>query len=112
MIFLIIIVFLSCSIKVLKEYERGVIFRLGRMKGTKGPGLIFVIPFIDKMIKVDMRLISVDVSKQEVITKDNVPLMIDAVVYFRVKDPATAINNMYDWYQSTYLFGQTTLRVH
>ena len=83
--------FLLNWIKILNEYERGVIFRLGKYLKTKGPGLIFIIPLIDKPRKVDIRLVSIDVPRQEVMTRDNVPATIDAVVYFKIVDPATAL---------------------
>src|ERR1700740_3620033 len=75
------------AIRILREYERGVIFRLGKLQGAKGPGLIFLIPIIDKMVKMDLRVVTSDVSKQEIMTKDNVPATVDAVVYFRVVSP-------------------------
>src|SRR4030042_67724 len=107
---LVIIIFLFSSIKVLREYERGVIFRLGRLKKAKGPGLIFIIPLIDKMIRMDLRLISIDVPKQEIMTRDNVPVTVDAVVYFRVSDPNHALVEVTNYYQSTFLIAQTILR--
>ncbi len=81
----------SAAIKVVQEYERGVIFRLGRLVGPKGPGLFFIIPVVDKMIKVDLRTITLDIPSQEVITRDNVPAKVNAVAYFKVIDPSRAI---------------------
>ncbi len=79
------------TIRILREYERGVIFRLGKLLGTKGPGLIFLIPIVDRMVKMDLRVVTLDVARQEVMTRDNVPMTVDAVVYFRVIDPAAAV---------------------
>ena len=75
------------SVRILREYERGVIFRLGKLQGAKGPGVIFLIPLVDRMVKMDLRVVTIDVAKQEIMTKDNVPATVDAVVYFRVVDP-------------------------
>jgi len=107
---LFIILLLFYSVKVLKEYERAVHFRLGKFKKVRGPGLIFIIPFIDSIVRVDLRIVSIDVPKQEIITKDNVPVTIDAVVYFQIVDPANAIIKIANFYQSTFLIAQTTLR--
>src|SRR2546428_13950939 len=79
------------SIRILREYERGVIFRLGKLQGAKGPGLIFLIPIVDRMVRMDLRVVTIDVTKQEVMTRDNVPATVDAVVYFRVVDPNAAV---------------------
>src|ERR1700751_4638840 len=78
------------AIRILREYERGVIFRLGKLLGAKGPGMIFLIPVVDRMVKMDLRVVTIDVSKQEVMTRDNVPVTVDAVVYFRVVEPEAA----------------------
>jgi regulator of protease activity HflC (stomatin/prohibitin superfamily) len=86
----LVLIFLASAIRIVREYERGVIFRLGRLIGAKGPGLFFIIPFVDKMVKVDLRTITLDVPPQEVITKDNVPVHVNAVVYFRVVNPTAA----------------------
>ena len=83
-IVVIAVIFLASAIRVVREYERGVIFRLGRLVGAKGPGLFFVVPFIDQLIKIDLRVVTMDVPKQSLITRDNVPVTVDAVVYFRV----------------------------
>ncbi|WCL48564.1 slipin family protein [Leptospira sp. GIMC2001] len=104
------IVFLSMSVKILKEYERGVIFRLGRFSAVKGPGLIVIIPFIDKLSKISLRTITTDVAPQDVITKDNVSIKVNAVIYFRVVDPARAIIQIEDYLYATLQLSQTTLR--
>jgi len=84
------IIILPQAIRILREYERGVIFRLGKLLGAKGPGLIFLIPIVDRMVRMDLRVVTISVEKQEVMTRDNVPVTVDAVVYFRVADPQTA----------------------
>ena len=101
---------LMSAIRILKEYERGVIFRLGRLVGSKGPGLILLIPIIDKMEKVSLRVIAFDVPPQDVITKDNVSVKVNAVVYFRVFDPDKAIVEVEDYLYATSQLAQTTLR--
>ena len=101
---------LASAIRVLKEYERGVIFRLGRLVGSKGPGLILLIPFIDKMVKVSLRTVAMDVPPQDVITKDNVSVKVNAVVYFRVMDAGKAIVEVQDYLYATSQLAQTTLR--
>src|SRR6267154_413643 len=98
------------SIRILREYERGVIFRLGKLQGAKGPGIIFLIPMVDKMVKMDLRVVTIDVPKQEIMTKDNVPATVDAVVYFRVVDPNAAVVKVENFWKATSLIGQTTLR--
>ncbi|RKY59301.1 MAG: slipin family protein [Candidatus Neomarinimicrobiota bacterium] len=108
-IFFVILV-LSSAIRVLKEYERGVIFRLGRMIGAKGPGLFLIIPFIDKMVKVSLRTVVHDVPAQDIITKDNVSVKVNAVVYFRVMDPTKAVVEVEDYFYATSQLAQTTLR--
>jgi regulator of protease activity HflC (stomatin/prohibitin superfamily) len=107
---ILIVIFLSSSIKILNEYERAVVFRLGRVIGAKGPGLIILIPFIDKMVKVSLRVVTLDVPTQDVITKDNVSVKVDAVVYFRVIDPVKAIINVENYMYATSQISQTTLR--
>ncbi len=109
-LFLMLIMLVSSAVKVIQEYERGVIFRLGRLAGTKGPGLFFVIPLIDRMVKVDMRTVTMDVPPQDVITKDNVSVKVDAVVYFRVFDPEMAVVKVVNYISATSLIAQTTLR--
>jgi regulator of protease activity HflC (stomatin/prohibitin superfamily) len=105
-----ILFFLQSAIKILKEYERGVVFRLGRVIPVKGPGLIIIIPIIDKLVKVSLRTITMDVPPQDVITKDNVSVKVNAVVYFRVMDPVKAITDIEDFIFATSQMSQTTLR--
>jgi regulator of protease activity HflC (stomatin/prohibitin superfamily) len=100
----------SAAVRVTREYERGVIFRLGRLIGTKGPGLFFLIPGVDKMVKVDLRTVTLDVPTQEVITRDNVPTKVNAVVYFKIVDAENAINKVEDYFSATSLISQTSLR--
>jgi regulator of protease activity HflC (stomatin/prohibitin superfamily) len=107
-VFLIIII--STAIRVLREYERGVIFRFGRLRGAKGPGIFLIIPFVDKMIKVDLRTITFDVPPQDIITKDNVPVKVNAVCYFRVLEPEKAIVQIENYKIATSQIAQTTLR--
>ncbi|HAE86646.1 TPA: hypothetical protein DCG86_01335 [Candidatus Marinimicrobia bacterium] len=107
---IIVILFLSSAIHVLKEYERGVIFRLGRLIKTKGPGLIIVIPFVDKLVKVSLRTVVMDVPEQDIITKDNVSVKVNAVIYFRVLSPEKAVVQVEDYYFATSQLSQTTLR--
>ncbi|MBK6766989.1 MAG: slipin family protein [bacterium] len=107
-VFLIFII--STSIRILNEYERGVIFRLGRVIGTKGPGLIILIPLVDRMVKVSLRTVVLDVPPQDVITRDNVSLQVNAVVYFRVIDPQKAILDVENYLFATSQLSQTTLR--
>ncbi len=106
----LIVLFLTQAVKILKEYERGVIFRLGRVIGTKGPGLIILIPVIDKMVKVSLRLVTMDVPEQDVITKDNVSIKVNAVIYFRVMDPTNATIEVENYLFATSQLAQTTLR--
>ena len=101
---------LASAIRILKEYERGVIFRLGRLVGDKGPGLIIIIPIIDRMVKVSLRTVAMDVPPQDVITKDNVSVKVNAVVYFRVMDAGKAIVEVQDYLYATSQLAQTTLR--
>jgi len=107
---LVVIVLLSMSVKIVKEYERGVILRLGRLAGAKGPGLFFIVPFVDSMIKVDLRIITLDVPSTDVITKDNVTVKVNAVVYFRVVNSESAVINVTDHTKATWQISQTTLR--
>jgi len=101
---------MSSAIKVLREYERGVVFRLGKLLGAKGPGVIFLIPVVDKMVRMDLRVVTIDVPKQEIMTKDNVPATVDAVIYFRVVDPNAAVVKVENFWKATSLIAQTTLR--
>ncbi|HSY17044.1 MAG TPA: slipin family protein [Candidatus Acidoferrales bacterium] len=98
------------AIRILREYERGVIFRLGKLQGAKGPGIIFLFPIVDKMVKMDLRVVTIDVPKQEIKTKDNVPATVDAVIYFRVVDPNAAVVKVENFWKATSLIAQTTLR--
>jgi len=107
---ILIVFFLWSAIKILKEYERGVIFRLGRVIKTKGPGLIILIPVIDKMVKVSLRLVTMDVPEQDVITKDNVSIKVNAVIYFRVMEPTKATVEVENFLFATSQLAQTTLR--
>ncbi len=106
----IVVILLISAIKILKEYERGVIFRFGRLRGAKGPGIILIIPFVDKMTKVDLRTVTMDVPPQDIITHDNVPVKVNAVVYFRVMDPARSIVKIEKYVLATSQIAQTTLR--
>ncbi len=103
-------VLFGASIRVVQEYERGVIFRLGRVMGARGPGLFLLIPFIERMVKVDLRTITLDVPAQEAITTDNVTVKVNAVVYFRVIDPTAAVIQIEDFRRATWLIAQTSLR--
>src|SRR6476661_3202890 len=103
-------IILPQAIRILREYERGVIFRLGKLLGAKGPGMILLIPIVDRMVKMDLRVVTIDVSKQEVMTRDNVPATVDAVVYFRVVDPIAAVVKVENFWKATSLIAQTTLR--
>ena len=105
-----LVIILSSAIRILNEYERGVIFRLGRIIATKGPGLIFLIPVVDKMQKVSLRLVTMDVPTQDVITKDNVSVKVNAVVYFRVMDSNKAVVEVENFLYATSQLAQTTLR--
>jgi len=108
---ILIILFLSTAIKVLREYERGVVFRLGRvLKKPKGPGLVIIIPVIDKLIRISLRLVAMDVPPQDVITKDNVSIKVNAVIYFRVMDPSNAVIVVENYLFATSQLAQTTLR--
>jgi regulator of protease activity HflC (stomatin/prohibitin superfamily) len=108
-IILAIIVFPQ-AIRILREYERGVIFRLGKLLGAKGPGVIFLIPIVDRMVRMDLRVVTIDVPRQEVMTRDNVPVSVDAVLYFRVIDPQAAVVKVENFLKATSLIAQTTLR--
>ena len=109
-VILLILFFLSASLKVLNEYERGVIFRLGRIIAAKGPGLIILIPIIDRIVKVSLRLVALDVDPQDVITRDNVSVKVNAVLYFRVVDPVKAIVQVENYAYAMSQLAQTTLR--
>jgi regulator of protease activity HflC (stomatin/prohibitin superfamily) len=107
---ILVVIFLVLTVKVLNEYERGVIFRLGRIIGAKGPGLIILIPIVDRMIRVDLRTITLDVPPQDIITRDNVTIKVNAVIYFRVIDPNRAIVEVENYLMATSKLAQTTLR--
>jgi regulator of protease activity HflC (stomatin/prohibitin superfamily) len=107
---LIVLMVLASSIKIVREYERGVVFRLGRLVGPRGPGLILLVPFIERMQRIDLRTVTLDIPSQEVITRDNVTVRVNAVAYFRVVDPNAAIVNVTDFYRATSQIAQTTLR--
>jgi regulator of protease activity HflC (stomatin/prohibitin superfamily) len=102
--------FVLQALRILREYERGVIFRLGKLLGAKGPGLIVLWPMVDKMVKMDLRVVTIDVARQEVMTRDNVPVTVDAVVYFRVINPVDAVIKVENFWKATSLIAQTTLR--
>jgi regulator of protease activity HflC (stomatin/prohibitin superfamily) len=106
----IVIIFISMAVKVVPEYERGVLFRLGRLVGARGPGIFVIIPFIDRMVKVDLRVVTMDVPSQEVITKDNVTVRVNAVVFFRVVNPEDSVVKVLDHVRATSQIAQTTLR--
>ena len=105
-----VLVFLYAAVKILREYERGVVFTLGRFTGVKGPGLIILVPFIQQMVRVDQRTLVLDVPTQDVISNDNVSVKVNAVIYFRVVDPANAIIQVENYEQATSQLAQTTLR--
>jgi regulator of protease activity HflC (stomatin/prohibitin superfamily) len=109
-IVLLILIFGPMTIKIVQEYERGVIFRLGRLTGAKGPGLFLIIPVVDRMVKMDLRVVTLDVPPQDVITKDNVTVKVNAVVYFRVMDAQNAVVKVLDHIRATSQIAQTTLR--
>lgn len=107
---ILLVLLLSSSIKVLREYERGVVFRLGRLVGDRGPGIIFLIPLVDRMVKVSLRTHTMDVPSQDIITRDNVSVKVNAVLYFRVLYPSKAIVEVEDYFYATSQLAQTTLR--
>jgi len=107
---LAVLILIPMTVKIVKEYERGVVFRLGRLVGAKGPGLFFIIPFVDSMVRVDLRVVTMDVPSQEVITKDNVAVRVNAVAYFRVVDPEASVVKVLDHIRATSQIAQTTVR--
>jgi regulator of protease activity HflC (stomatin/prohibitin superfamily) len=109
-VFIVLVIILPQAIRILREYERGVIFRLGKLIAAKGPGVIFLIPIVDRIVKMDLRVVTIDVPKQEIMTKDNVPATVDAVIYFRVIDPNAAVVKVENFWKATSLIAQTTLR--
>jgi regulator of protease activity HflC (stomatin/prohibitin superfamily) len=108
--FVIFMVIAPQAIRILREYERGVIFRFGKLLGAKGPGIVWLFPIMDRMVKMDLRVVTIDVAKQEIMTKDNVPATVDAVVYFRVVNPIDAVIKVENFWKATSLIAQTTLR--
>src|ERR1044071_8233472 len=109
-VIILAVIILPQAIRILREYERGVIFRLGKLLGAKGPGLIFLIPIVDRMVRMDLRVVTIDIPRQEVMTRDNVPVSVDAVLYFRVIDPQAAVVKVENFLKATSLIAQTTLR--
>ena len=107
---IVVFALLSSIVKVAREYERGIIFRLGRLQRARGPGVILLIPIVDRMQKIDLRVVTLDIPRQEMMTKDNVPVTVDAVVYFRVVNPEDAVAKVENYSKATYLVAQTTLR--
>lgn len=107
---ILLLFLLPQTLRVLREYERGVIFRLGKLIGAKGPGLIVLIPMIDRMVRMDLRIITIDVPRQEIMTRDNVPVTVDAVVYFHVTNPESAVVRVENYLRATSLLSQTALR--
>jgi regulator of protease activity HflC (stomatin/prohibitin superfamily) len=108
--FLLVLPIVGATVKIVQEYERGVIFRLGRLAGAKGPGLFLIIPFVDRMVKMDLRVVTLEVPPQEIITRDNITIKVSAVLYFRVVDPEHAVTRVADYRQATFQIAQTTLR--
>jgi regulator of protease activity HflC (stomatin/prohibitin superfamily) len=107
---LLVFALLAMSVRVVNEYERAVVFRLGRLLGVKGPGLFLLIPYLDSMVKVDLRIMAVDVPEQRIITRDNVTVGVDAVIYYKVVDPARAVVKIEDYRGAVLMYGQTVLR--
>ena len=108
--FIIVVILIISGIKILKEYERAVVFRLGRMVGARGPGMVYVIPGIEKMVKMDLRTVTMDIPPQDVITRDNVSVKVNAVLYFRVLDPNRAVREVENYLFATSQLAQVTLR--
>jgi regulator of protease activity HflC (stomatin/prohibitin superfamily) len=107
---LLAIFILPMAVRILREYERGVIFRMGKLVGAKGPGLVLLIPYVDKMVRMDLRVVTIGVAQQELMTRDNVPATVDAVIYFRIVNPSDAVVKVEDFLKATSLIAQTTLR--
>ncbi|TAM92525.1 slipin family protein [bacterium] len=110
LVILALIVLLSSAVKILREYERAVIFRLGRLIAAKGPGVVLLIPIVDRMVRIDLRVVTLDIPRQEIMTRDNVPATVDAVMYFRVVNAEDAVVKVENFSKATYLLAQTTLR--
>jgi len=109
-VFVLIALVLPAAVRILREYERGVVFRLGKLLRAKGPGLVLLIPVVDRMVRIDLRVVTIDVPKQEMMTTDNVPVTVDAVLYFRVVDSEAAVVKVENFLKATSLIAQTTLR--
>lgn len=109
-VIIVLLIILPQAVKITREYERGVIFRLGRFAGIRGPGLFLIIPVIDKMVKIDLRIVTLDIPAQEVITRDNIPITVDAVLYFKVSDPKKAVIEVENYLAATSQISQTSLR--
>lgn len=109
-VIIVLLFILPQAVKITREYERGVIFRLGRFAGIRGPGLFLIIPVIDKMVKIELRIVTLDVPAQEVITRDNIPITVDAVLYFKVSDPQKAVIEVENYLTATSQISQTSLR--
>jgi regulator of protease activity HflC (stomatin/prohibitin superfamily) len=109
-IVIVLLIVLSAAVKITREYERGIIFRLGRLLPAKGPGVIILIPVVDRMVRIDLRVVTLDVPRQEMMTRDNVPVSVDAVIYFRIVNPEDAVVKVEDFSKATFLLAQTTLR--
>jgi regulator of protease activity HflC (stomatin/prohibitin superfamily) len=107
---IVLVTLFSSMVKIAREYERGIVFRLGRLQRARGPGVILLIPIIDRMMKIDLRVVTLDIPRQEMMTRDNVPVTVDAVVYFRVVMPEDAVVKVENFSRATYLLAQTTLR--
>jgi regulator of protease activity HflC (stomatin/prohibitin superfamily) len=107
---IVLFTLLPAAVRIAREYERGVVFRLGRLLAAKGPGVILLIPIVDRMVRIDLRVVTLDVPRQEMMTRDNVPVSVDAVVYFRIVDPEDAIVKVENFGKATFLLAQTTLR--
>jgi len=106
----IVVPVVGAAVKIVQEYERGVIFRLGRLVGARGPGLFLIIPFVDRMVRIDLRVITLEIPPQEIITRDNITIRVSAVLYFRVLNPDFAVTRVADYRQATFQIAQTTLR--
>jgi regulator of protease activity HflC (stomatin/prohibitin superfamily) len=109
-IVVLLAVVLPSAVRILREYERAVVFRLGKLIGAKGPGVVFLIPMVDRMVRMDLRVITIIVAKQEIMTRDNVPATVDAVIYFRILDPEAAVVKVENYLQASTMIAQTTLR--
>jgi len=109
-VFIVLFVLLPSAVRIAREYERGVVFRLGRLLRAKGPGVILLIPIIDRMVRMDLRVVTLDIPRQDMMTRDNVPVSVDAVVYFRIVNPEDAVVKVEQYEKAIFLLAQTTLR--